>query len=108
MFDEKIALIQWSYSQYGLIVCNADWSAIWWGSATSTPYTMLAYYNTTDLTYNYEYYAESIPWSLTSNLVWRCFRIQNDKTWNFISKKWAWTAFNNLGDETSVKALTYN
>lgn len=92
---------------YGIVVCNADWSAVWWGSSWTTPYTMLAYYDA-DVTFDYSYYAEAIPWSLTTEYKWRCFKVTTEKaTWNFISKKWAWTSFNNLGDETSVLALTY-
>lgn len=107
-FDEKVVVIQWSSDQYWLVVCNADGSAIWWWSSTTTPYTMLAYYDTTDLTYNYEYYAEAIPGTLITSVYWRCFRVQYDKSWNFISKKWAWIAFNNLWDEVSIKSLSYN
>ena len=93
---------------YWIIVCNADWSAVWGWESSSTPYKMLAYYDETDVTYNYEYYAEALAWSLITNEVWRCFRIQTNKDWKFISKMWAWTWFNNLGDETTVKSLTYN
>lgn len=106
--DEKVVLIQWETNKYWNIVCNSDWSAIWSGNTDSTPYTMLAYYDTTDLTYDYQYYAEAVPWTLITTAEWRCFRVQNDKDWNFISKKWAWVLFDNLWDETTVKWLTYS
>lgn len=107
-FDEKIVVIQWSADQYWVVVCNADGSAIWGWSSGTTPYTMLAYYDATDLTYNYSYYCEANPWSLTTENKWRCFRVQENKNWDFISKKWAGTIFNHLWDEVSVKALVYN
>ena len=107
IFNETIIPIQWATAQYWIVVCNADWSAVWWGQSWTTPYTMLSYYNS-DATFDYSYYAEAIPWSLITENKWRCFRVITEKaTWNFISKTWAWTLFNNLWDETSVIWLTY-
>lgn len=108
LFDTKIALIQWTSDKYWYVVCNPDWSLIWGWATETSPYKMLAYYDETDLTYNYSYYAEALPGTLTSEAKFRCFKVTEDKDWNFISKIWAWILFNNLGDETSVKALTYN
>jgi hypothetical protein len=106
--DEKIVLQAGTTDSYWISCLNPDWSLIGSWSSSSTLYKMLAYYDITDLTYDYEYYAETIPWIAISTALWRCFRIQNNKSWQFISKTWAWTLFNNLWDETSVKALTYN
>jgi len=110
MFNELIVQEKWvSTIRYGLSVLNPDGSKIWGWSATSTPYTMLAYYDTTDLTYNFSYFAEADVWTLVTESKWRCFLVTEDKAWNFISKTWAsWGTFTNLWDETTVKSLTYN
>ncbi len=108
MFDSKIVLQQWTSDWYWIAVLNPDGSLTGWWTPTTTPYTMLAYYDETDPNFNYSYYAEAIPWSLVTEVKWRCFRIEEDKDWNFLSKKWAWIIFNNLWDETSVKWLIYS
>lgn len=76
-------------------------------NTSSTVYDIVAYYDTTDLTYDFEYYAEAEPLTLETEKKWRCFRIKNTKAWAFISKKYAWKRFNNLWDETTVKSLNY-
>lgn len=109
MFDPKIVLQQWTVDSYWIAILNPDGSLIgsWW-TAIQTPYTMLAYYDDTDPTYNFEYYAEAITWTLETEAKWRVFRIQNSKAWVFLSKKWAWNSFNNLWDETTIKSLIYS
>jgi len=72
-------------------------------------YTMVAYYDTTDPTYNYSYYAQATPWASLESLSWRVFRIQENKSGQFISQKWTGTLFNNPAtDLVTVEALTYN
>lgn len=109
MLDEKIILQQWTTDKYGYAILNPDWSLVGWGwGQQATPYTMLAYYDS-DTNYNYEYYAEALPWTSIDTPQWRCFRVKSDKnTWNFTAKEWAWTNFNHKWDETTVKGLTYN
>lgn len=107
IFNETIIPIQWATAQYWIVVCNADGSAIWGWSSWTTPYTMLAYYDTSDLTYDYAYYCEAISWTLETDAKWRAFRVQTNKAWDFISKKWAnW--FTHLWDETTIKSLIYS
>lgn len=110
MFNETVVHEVWTSNpaRYWISVLNPDGSKVWSGSSVSTPYTMLAYYDISDSTYNYSYYTEADSGSLVTETKWRCFRIQEDKSWKFISKKWAWVTFNHLWDETTVKALTYN
>jgi hypothetical protein len=78
MFDEKIVL-QSATGLYGYSVLNPDGSLIGGGSTSSTPYTMLAYYDNTGVTYNYSYYIEATPGTLTTTAQWRCFRVEEDK-----------------------------
>lgn len=106
--NETIVPIKWETNKYWHIICNADGSAVWWGTYWTTPYKMLAYYDNTDLVYDYEYYCEAVTWTLITDANWRVFRIQNNKNWIFISKMWAWWDFSNLWDELTVKALIYN
>jgi len=103
-FDTKIVLQQSTTDKYWYAVLNPDGSLIWAPSI----YTILAYYDNTDENYNYTYFAEAEPWTWVNEAKWRCFRIQEDKEWKFISKRYAWLLFNNKWDETTVKWLTYN
>ena len=109
IFNETVIPILWQTSQYWIVVCNPDGSLVWGWEAGSTPYKMVAYYDETDLTYNYSYFCEALPWTLLNEFKWRVFRIEEDKDWKFISKKWAWTVFNNQAtDLATVEALTFN
>lgn len=108
-FDEKIlqsTTIPW---QKALAVVNPDWSSIWGGAVETTPYTMVAYYDTSNPTYNYEYYCEANSWTALSASLWRIFRIKNDKEWVFQTKEWAWTWFTRQAtDLATVAAYPYS
>ena len=109
IFDETIIPSTTSPWKYGMVVLNPDWSSVWGWSASSTPYTMKAYYSS-DATYDIEYYAEANPGTALNTNLWRIFRVRSTKIdGKFFDKTWAGNSFNRPAtDLATVEALTYN
>lgn len=107
--DEKIVTSQSTPWVSWIIVLNPDGSNIWGWSASTTPYTMVAYYETV-WSYDIEYYCEANPWTPLSNANWRVFRVRNTTAdGKFFDKTWAWTLFDKQAtDLTTVKGYTYS